>query len=311
MSFILGANTGCASDVALGYAKTEYVSPPPVYPEGDIPELWIESFVQPDVDAGIDIIWLLDTSGSMSDNYEAEIAGIGAMMEALPVDIEWRLVMTSTDPGDAQTEEWSVYPGYLGPFDDIEDAEHMFSEIGENAGEMGFDALYNYVEHNSFAKDWMRPEGQLLAVFVSDEEEQSTDLSAVSDFVEWYTGLRYAVHLASIVHVEDDSNCETFSSNVGSRYIEATEELGGIIVDICSDDWGPGVTDASTKFEPYNEWPLTWLPVSETISVFISGSPDTNWYYEPGENKVVFTVTPSASSLVEIAYQVLLEEEDG
>ena len=62
----------------------------PVYIEVEIPgeteygEIWVDSFTQPQSVDGVDILWIIDTSGSMNQ-YDPELmAGIEAMMNALP-----------------------------------------------------------------------------------------------------------------------------------------------------------------------------------------------------------------------------------
>ena len=40
----------------------------------------------------------------------------------------------------------------------------------------------------------------------------------------------------------------------------------------------------------------------DSIRVFINGSLSWNWYYEPTDNTVYFTIIPGADDLVEKAY---------
>ena len=99
--------------------------------------------------------------------------------------------------------------------------------------------------------------------------------------------------------------------NIGDRYMEATDHFGGVIVDICSEDWSPGVTDASNSLEPHEYWELTHIPShEETIRVFHDGALNWDWYYEPSTNTVEFTVLPGGNVLVEIAYHYELEDGD-
>ena len=81
----------------------------PVYIEVEVPVyigdtadddpglIWVDSFTQHMSIDGIDILWVIDRSGSMG-RYNAELlAGVEAMLHALPVS-DWRLVMISADP---------------------------------------------------------------------------------------------------------------------------------------------------------------------------------------------------------------------
>tara|TARA_R110002020_G_scaffold37239_1_gene112442 strand:+ start:33210 stop:34277 length:1068 start_codon:yes stop_codon:yes gene_type:complete len=283
----------------------------PVYIEDtaiDDPGLiWVDSFVQPNTVDGIDILWVIDTSGSMY-RYETQLLlGIETMLGALP-PTSWRLAMISNDPARSVLE--SQFP--LVPGDDILDAEAMYSAMGRGGHEEGFDATYEYVINNPYAATWMRPDAGLLVVFVSDEEEQSNDhFLAVSDFVSWYRSLRGgSVFLASIVnHDPSVSLCDYSPSymDIGSRYMEATTSFGGNIIDICADDWSPGVADAAASIEPHESWPLTHTAVADSVRVFINGVVQDpgmlTWTYSATDNTVYFTAVPPGSALVEIGYR--------
>ena len=273
--------------------------------EGDPGEVWVDSFTQPSAFDGVDILWVIDTSGSMYRYDPQLMSGIEAMLLALPTT-NWRLVMISNDPWRATLE--SQFP--LVPGDDIADAEDMYAAMGRGGWEHGFDAVFDYVTMNPYATTWMRTDAALLVVFVSDEEEQSwTTMTAVSDFTAWYGSLRGGgVFLASIVNQEYPtvSVCDwaVSSIDVGDRYMEATNHFGGTVVDICAEDWTAGVTDATHSIAPHESWPLTYEPTADSINVFINGSlqADSTWTYSASDNVVYFTIIPAGGDLVEIGY---------
>ena len=65
--------------------------------EDDPGLIWVDSFTQPNTVDGIDILWVIDTSGSMY-RFDAQLmAGIEAMLLALP-PTSWRLAMISNPP---------------------------------------------------------------------------------------------------------------------------------------------------------------------------------------------------------------------
>lgn len=289
----------------------------PVYVEVEVPtgtptedvEVWVDSLVQVKAVDGVDIVWVIDTSGSMNSYQTQLLAGIERMMTALP-ETGWRLVMISTDPDEAAVEQ--QFP--LVPGDSYIDAEDMYNLMGRGPGEKGFDAIMDYMEVNPYAATWMRSDAALLVVFVSDEDDQSDMLVSASDFVNWYSSRRFGnVFLASIVMQEADvSVCEgaSYGSQPGRTYMDATSMLFGTIVDICEEDWTPGVTDATTQIEPYESIELTKEPVPETIRLFVDGQLNWDWTYDAATNTVFFTVLPDGGSLVEVGYVVKEESED-
>ena len=297
----------------------------PVYIEVEVPVyidtgfddpglIWVDSFTQPNTVDGIDILWIIDTSGSMH-RFDAQLmAGIGTMLTALP-PTSWRLAMMSNDPSRAVLE--NQFP--LVPGDDILDAEAMYSSMGRGGMEEGFDAAYEYIVNNSYSGTWMRPDAGLLVVFVSDEEEQSNDhFSDVADFISWYRGLRGgSVFLASIVnHDMTESLCDWVSPiDVGDRYMDATNAFGGNIIDICDEDWTAGVADAAASVEPHESWALSHQAIVDSVRVFMNGSlvePGmTSWTYSEVDNTVYFHTIPPGSTLVEIGYRYYEEIETG
>jgi len=276
--------------------------------EGDVGEIWIDSFMQPNTVDGIDILWVIDTSGSMH-RFDAQLLlGIETMLAALPAT-SWRLAMTSNDPMSAVLE--NQFP--LVPGDDIFDAEAMYTAMGRGGREEGFDSVYEYYINNPYASTWMRIDAGLLVVFVSDEQEQSDDhFIDVPDFVNWYRSLRGgSVFIASIINLDaTETVCLTAPNptDVGTRYMDATAAFSGNIIDICADDWTAGVADAAASLEPHESWELTKTPIIDSIVVFINGSPDFSWVYSSTDNTIYFTVIPAGSSLVEIGYRYLLPD---
>ena len=306
----------CQSDQTLVYEKEVEV---PVYIEVEVPvpvgtppedvEVWVDSFVQVRAVDGVDIVWVIDQSGSMNAYQTELLLGIEAMMNALPAS-GWRLVMVSADADAAVTEQ--QFP--LVPGDDYSDAEAMYNAMVEGQKEQGFEAIARYLEDNPYAATWMRHDAALLVVFVSDEDDQSSSTFVTPpDFVSWYTARRFGnVFLSSVVMQEEATSvCDPYRglSYVGERYMEATTMLFGTIVDICSNDWAPGMTDATNQIDPVESIQLTHEPVPQTVRVFVDGSLSYDWYYTPADNTVYFTVVPDGGSLVEVGY-VIAEQED-
>lgn len=283
----------------------------PTYIEVEVPtgtpaedvEVWVDSFIQVRAVDGVDIVWVIDTSGSMSSYQPQLMDGISHMMSALP-EVGWRLVMISTDPEEASLEQ--QFP--LVPGDSISDAEDMYAAMLSGPDEKGFDAIISYVETNPYAATWMRNDAALLVVFVSDEDDQSDTVSSPSDFISWFTSRRFGnVFLASIVMQEEVfSVCESFTagSQPGHDYMTATAMLFGTSLDICADDWTPGVTDATTQIEPYDKIQLSHVPIKETVRVFVDGHLYNDWLYVEATNTVEFLVIPAGGSLVEVGYVI-------
>ena len=302
--FGLSVITGCSPDYGIVYSDIVYVEVT-VYIEEEVPEdpglVWVDSFTQVASVNGTDIIWVIDRSGSMSNDTARLLAGIEAMMNSLPSS-GWRLNMISADPYGYSDQQFPLVPG-----DTITDAEAMYNASTKGGREAGFEALRSYVEDGSYASTLMRWDAALLIVFVSDEEEQSTtEYPTVADFTHWLDVQRTNVYVASIVNLDPhESTCNGSSAYTGQRYIDATGQYGGVIVDICSEDWSTGVRDASAQVDPYESIGLTHEPVEDSVRVFANGTIYSDWYYDSSDNTVYFTVIPDAGILIEVGYRYI------
>ena len=325
MFYLILLLMSCLSDHLLAYkvveTETVHAQDIIVYVEGETVEdtafdgapIWVDSFTQPSSVNGVDILWVIDPSGSMNSHQSRVLSGIDAMMQALP-PMGWRLSIIPADwRFSEQEQQFPLVPG-----DTYQMAENMYLQSKQGAFEAGFDAVYGYMVNNSYSLTWMRQEAALLIVFVSDEKEQSSKYIAdTQDFIFWISSQRQNVFVASVVNLAPaDSLCNNNAINTGQSYIDATNHFNGQIVDICSNDWTAGVTDASNQVEPFEEWPLTYEPADPNhIYVFHDGVPVPNtdgtsifWHYDAVSNSIIFDKVPSAQILVEIAYYY--EEQD-
>ena len=92
---------------------------------GEGGDVWIDSFEQPYTMDGIDIVWLIDKSGSMNQHAQSVVSGIEQMMLSLPPS-GWRLGITTTAWQNASTtQEFPLVPG-----DTVQDAWDAYNNTG-------------------------------------------------------------------------------------------------------------------------------------------------------------------------------------
>ncbi len=269
----------------------------------ETPEVWVDTFRQNPEVSGVDILWLIDRSGSMMapDDTEAIARGISAMLNALPDEEYWRLSITSTDP--EYTLDDDFFP--LLPGDTIGDALDMLSSIHMSDGERGFDTLMRFINEmpgRYSGSDWMRRDAALMVVFVSDEEEQSN--VSTGDFVDWLRFERPLVHYAAIV-ITNPGTCDA-GYQAGGNYINAATLLNGTVVDFCDPDWGPAMSAASGNLtQPIDTFTLSRTPDPATITISVGMVPyQGRWEYIEESNAIHFIDVPLPGTYVAIAYSV-------
>ncbi len=288
--------------------ETQYIyvqdtaPPPPRDTSPDLLPLWVDSFSQPNTVNGLDIIWVIDRSGSMTDEATQVLLGIETMINALP-QTNWRLVMINISSSSSLYDQ--TFP--LIPGDGITQAQVMYYSLGGSGREEGFNSVKTYIVENPYSSTWMREEAGLLIVFVSDEDEQSyPNIHTPPMFISWLNAYRPDNYITSIVHLPPaDSLCNFNATNTGDNYIEATNIVGGTLIDICSDDWTAGITDAVIETEPYEYYDLSKNVVyPEYLKVFYDGIPAAPGSYtiNEAENRVYFNRIPEGGTLVEIGY---------
>ncbi len=274
--------------------------------EVEVPEeypVWSQTYVQPSHGNGVDILWVIDPSGSMYAHHAQVLLGIEQMLLALPTNVNWRLELIPGDPNRAYSlSSFPVLPG--DNFSTVQ--SHLQNNISGHY-EKGFDSVKRYIQQNNDAQNWMRPDAALLIVFVSDENDQST-LSSW-DFITWVSLIRSEVFIASIVNVDIASSvCSNtyYQHDVGTNYMDVANHFSGQIIDICSPDWSNGVSQAAQQVQLIEDVPLDFTPVSLShIEVFVDNVLYPDWTWDEPTNTIHFTVTPPESSIITISYNYL------
>jgi hypothetical protein len=275
--------------------------------EVEVPEnypLWSQTYIQPTTGNGVDILWVVDPSGSMNMNWPQVVLGVEQMMLALPLDINWRLEIIPTDEYRAKRlESFPILPG-----DSLQTAQDHLTNNVTGYSERGFDAVKQYIQENADAAQWMRPNVALLIVFVSDENDYSSQ--SPSQFISWITYQRPEVFMTSIVNVDPTTSLcpDEFNHymDVGVDYMDATNHFFGDIIDICEPDWSNGVSQAIQQVQYYDEIPLDHTPVDlDHIEVLVDNVVWTDWTWDQANNKIIFTTIPPEGSIITVSYNYL------
>ena len=265
--------------------------------------LWSQTYIQPTLGNGVDILWVVDPSGSMNANWAQVILGVEQMMLALPNNISWRLEIIPTDPNRARTlQSFPILPG-----DSLQTAQNHLQNNVQGYFEKGFDAVKSYITQNQDGLQWMRPDVALLIVFVSDENDQSSQSS--SQFITWVQYQRSEVFVTSIVNVDTATSlCPTDYSyfDIGTEYMDTATYFSGLIIDICEPDWSHGVGQAMQQVHLIDEIQLDYTPVDiDHIEILVDNVLWTDWTWDQTNNKIIFSVIPPEGSIITVSYNYL------
>ena len=280
------------------------------------------TFVAP-ADLPLDIMFVVDQSGSMDDDSTAMAASLTDFTNALSsISADWRIAVATYDNGlfnqsfANDTQYWfdATTPNAVDDFEDAvtegfqdsgynEDTERLFTIAGR--------ALFETAP-GGLNVGWHRDDALLHIIMISDEEEQSPDLGATAfstsaGSVTFYEG--YVDDPAKLVvsTVSNQSGCGTGSPPnfilTGARYLEIAGLTTGLSFDICASAWGTQMASLGDRTRPETVVPLADVDVdTNTLAVTVDGSPltDADYTYDAGTNAItlVTPATPGASVVV-------------
>lgn len=225
----------------------------------------------------VDILLVVDNSCSMQP-YQEELANNfdAFLTYFIQGDVDYQIGVTTTTMTEAQVNSAAgctqtdvnriPSPGEL--IDnviinqDTANASEIFDDI-VNVGicgagtEMGLEAGLKVLENQN--STLLRDEAYLSVIFVSDEEDASP--MPVNNYINAMRAVKDAtareVFNASSLVVTDINSCNANQVNsgatFGSRYVDVSDQSGGIQVNICSDDFGNIVNELGLNSSRLND----------------------------------------------------------
>jgi len=260
----------------------------------------VDSYLQPDQLEELDVLIALDTSGSMSDNYDDVADGMDILrtdIESLTLDYKFGYItMDSTNLS------------YVGPYDSSSTAIDMLmapSLLDSTFYEEGFAATYSFLDTEE-GLAFRRPEADFLLFLISDEDEQSAITADL--FYDWmHDEFKDVNHDVVCVANPDDENAG-WADEAGHKYIELSALYGKDIIDIKEEDWSVWLSDSSYLTQQKDSIQLSEPePILESIIVYVDGQAIYGWSYIEETNIVKLDDVPSYGSLIEVGYNVYVD----
>ncbi|MFT6630371.1 MAG: hypothetical protein ACJAS4_000307 [Bacteriovoracaceae bacterium] len=285
---------------------------PPVEPPVVLEDI-TDSFNQNENGTKLDILWVIDDSGSMADEQQALGANFEAFIkEFVNKGIDFQMAVTTTDTSRGRAGK--VYKDSMERLtsDKLKEDKNQFMEdfanlvkVGTRGSgyEKGIQA--SEVFSDRFSNSWMRKDAYFTIVYMSDEEDQSS--KSVPDHLKqiqkWKdnNGLIKAFSIVDMVKTRKSGGI----SRGYERYNEITTLTGGKVASIKSDfhstllEMGEQIADLTEQF------PLSKKPYdSANIEIYVDGVLDSAWSYDSSSNSVKFDAysIPAAGAKIEIRY---------
>jgi len=260
----------------------------------------------------LDVLWVIDNSGSMNPFQQALADNMVDFMNIfLAASPDFHMAFITTDSYGFQGG------GYINnnTSQPASSASSILASIGIHGSghEKGIQYSKQSTDIGPAAPGSMffREDATLVIIYVSDEPDFST--GGWSNYVNHFTNLKDSdkLHMVSIVG-DDPSGCTFSYGNItrtigyGSGYIDITNYFNGSVYSICSTDWGMQMEDLAETVSKRRRFELTEPdPMENTIEVYVNGQQAlTGWSYDSTENWIEFDSgsEPEPGDTIEIKY---------
>jgi hypothetical protein len=277
-----------------------------------------DSFVQSQATSPMDVLWLIDSSATMSEEQELVALEMNAFVDILvqsQVDVQIGIITADvSDSGALVGEVLSLDTPDLG--------EVLIDQA--LVGTSG-DRYEKHLESMAMATSaamlsgsnagMFRANASLQIIVLTDEDDQSEGNPAayMDALIEW-KGDQEMAFSAIAGSLPDGCHSLYAEAEAAPRLVDAVEHSGGQFESICEEDFGPvlsslalGATGMSNHFE------LSDFPALDSLVVWVDEAriherPENGWQYRAGDNSIVMDgmAIPRPGQKVKVEYYDLL-----
>ena len=283
-------------------------------------EAWVlDSFTQ-DGDATVDILFVVDNSGSMSSNQTNLKNNFDDFMAVfVSAGVDYQVAIITTDQSDFVGDV--ITPATPDPVTEFGNQIDLVGYSGyaiEKGLWFAYESTISGDASSTSSTGFLREPARLVVVYVSDEPDASTSLTysggsttmTPSDYSASLLSLKSSPSLvvAHAVAGDHPSGCSgNGHAQFGDGYYDVVNDLGGTFMSICAEDWSVTMDTLARESMAELSFSLTGDPVEDTISVTVDSYTSTDWTYDSTLNSVVFTTAPSNGSTIDITYAIWAE----
>ena len=281
----------------------------------------------------VDVLWVVDNSGSMANERERLAASFERFMTVLARRrIDYHVGVISTHVDEESGGELRAAEGLRMITPDTANAIPIFAtmvefEPGRERREQGFEAMRRALSApltDGANRGFLRPDGALAVVLVSDEDDGS--FGEPEHFARFLQHTRRPgderlATLSAIVGLPPDGCVPPGEEHIfgadadpAERTLRAVEVTGGLAGSICETDFDPLLEALGQRVSVLTRiFPLSGLPQEDTITVRVDdavvpaqGPDGVAWEYRSDIRSVVFEehTVPGSGSQVYVSYVV-------
>lgn len=254
----------------------------------------------------VDILWVIDNSGSMYDIQANIVKNAELFMKEFVKSnyIDWKMGLLSTSLDE------KPYLGFDVPFnkstpDPVTVFKNAVGRLGTNGDSE--ELVFANINKGLTELPFMRANAHLAVIMVTDEVEQSGDRDPVKFEVNNFfnsmralVNARYKVRFYGAFNARELRDCSSYAMEYDDSPYQHLVRLGsGFEMSACVPDFGEGLSSIGKDIASLLEYPrllLNQRPRVDTIKVTYKGEelapgrPETGgyWYYDDEFNMIVF-----------------------
>jgi hypothetical protein len=334
-----------AGALAIGCSESELrtvFEAPEFFDQPDAlgPTEWRDTFQQRTV-AASDILFVVDSSGSMGDEQEELAANFERFISAFQ-DSSLDFHIGVVDGAVEQEDRWGRLVEVDGArWIDNQTADPVarfttMANVGvdgfgecEMALQQSFSALESQSNPGRWNEGFYREDALLSVIVISDEDDHGDDGNqwtgmcdgiAVSEYIPWLEQIKgfgdadQVIFTGIVGDRPDGCSVDDNSAQYGAAYWEVIDALGGNFFSICSPDWGDFLVELGLEAAGLKQaFHLRRVPDVDTILVRLDGeeADPSTWEYDPIRNAVTFPTAHIPLPLVTIEVTYILVEDQG
>jgi len=262
----------------------------------------------------LDIVWIIDNSGSMADEQDALGSNFSAFIdEFITKDVDFKMAITTTDVSSSYKKGRMVNGSDLKLTSAMAKRnENQFKDdfmnlvrVGTNGSgnEKGLEASEGFMQ--KYASSFLRQDAYLAVVLLSDEEDQSPNM--VSDYTNYLKSFKSEAGLVKFYTIADINKTTQKSSGItvgAERYKLASNQTAGVIANIRDDFYQSLTSMGDSILNLLDSFALGFEPVPGSLKVYVNGNLSSDYTYDATSRSIKFNPNhlPAVGSVIKVYY---------
>jgi hypothetical protein len=274
----------------------------------------VENFQQAaDETKKLDIMWIIDNSGSMRDEQEALGRNFDAFIrEFINRNVDFKMAITTTDTRSqykgvmvhGSEEKLNSRAAQQNPTKFIADFNQMVRVGTSGSGnEKGLEASEGFMQR--YSKTFLREDAYLAVVILSDEEDQSPHSPIYyADYLKQHKREGGLVKVYSIVDVNLTNKGSSGITTGYARYAEVSKKTAGTVADIREDFYRVLSEMGESIINLLDSFALAHQPIDGTLRVYVNDILVTNYTYDKTSSSIKFDRNdlPPVGAKIKVTY---------